>query len=201
MNKCTQCEKTAIQQYGDNFLCLDCLEKLSLIHHRENEQRHREIMYNMQMANSAEQYMNEVLGGGGKPSFDLQAFYASRNIKSNTVNVNNSIVGNISTEEVGNIQVSLEKINQSGGVEIAQKLHELASAVLSAPNVRNEKKNELLEQLSLLSEQASLPIQNRKTGLIKAASNALKESASTITSIPGAWEKIEPIIKQLTSST
>lgn len=198
MNKCTQCDKNAIQKYGDNYLCLDCLERLSNIHHRSNEQRHREIMYSMQMTNASEKYINESMGlPSDRLSFDLSVFQPSRNIKLSNVNVNNSIVGNISTEEVGNINVALEKINASGDTGTASKLHELTVAILSAKEIDVAKKNEVLEQISLLSEQASLPQQNRKPGIIKAAASAIKETANTITSVAGAWEKIEPIIKGL----
>lgn len=198
MPKCTQCDKPAIQKYGDNYLCLDCLERLSLIHHRANEQRHREVMYNMQMANVAEKDLNEVLGFPSQgPSFDMSVFKPSRNIKLSTINVNNSVVGNISTEEVGNIQVSLNKINSGGDTETATKLHELTSTIISAQEIDVEKKNEILEQISLLTEQISLPAQNRKKGIIKAAASAIKESAATITSLASAWEKIEKIINHL----
>lgn len=198
MQKCTQCSNNAIQKYGGNYLCLDCLEKLSNIHHREKEQLHRELMHNMQMANAAEKHLNEAMGLYGQElSFDLSVFKPSRNIKLSNVNVNNSVVGNISTEEVGNIQVSLKKINAGGDPDTAAKLRELTSAILSAEEIDVAKKNEVLEQISLLSEQAALPPQNRKTGIITAAALAIKDIATTITSVASAWEKIEPIIKQL----
>lgn len=198
MQKCTQCDKNAIQKYGDNYLCLDCLERLSLIHHRDNEQRHREMIYSMQMSNAAEKDMNEITGLHGQElSFDLGVFKPSRTIKLSNVNVNNSVVGNISTEEVGNIQVSLNKINSGGDTETATTLHELTSAILSAQEIDVEKKNEILEQISLLTEQISLPEQNRKKGIIKAAASAIKETATTITSVASAWEKIEKIITNL----
>ena len=197
MRKCTQCDNNAVQQYGDNYLCLDCLERLSNIHHRDNEQRHREMMYNMQLANAAEQQIYDTVGMPGKPSFDLSVFQPSRNIKMSTVNVNNSVVGTISTEEVGNIQVSLEKIYAGGNTEIASSLHELTSALLSEDSLDVAKKNETLEQISLLSEQAALPRENRKAGIIRAASSAIKETASTVSSVATAWEKAESIINQL----
>ena len=198
MEKCSQCEKNAIQKYGENNLCLDCLERLSNIHHRENEQRHREMMYNMQLSNAAERNMYEQVGLSNKPlSFDLSVFNPSRNIKVSNVNLNNSVVGNISTEEVGNIQVSLNKINSTGNQSVAANLHEFTESVLANSEIDTSKKNEILEQVSLLSEQIALPPQNRKIGLIKAGYAALKESISLVSSLADAWVKIEPIIKQL----
>ncbi len=199
LQKCTQCGKPAIQPYGDNYLCLDCLEKISLIQSRSAEQRHREIIYHMQMSNAAEKYINETMSGIGSQelSFDLNMFQPSRTVKLNSVNVSNSIVGNISTEEVGNIQVSLKKINASGDAEAAAKLHELTTAIISTNEIEVERKNEILEQISLLTEQISLPKQNRKKGIIKAAASAIKETASTITSVAGAWGKIETFIAKI----
>lgn len=149
----------------------------------------------MQMSNAAEKQLNETLGMYDQGlSFDLNVFKPSRNIKQTNVNVNNSVVGNISTEEVGNIQVSLNKINASGDAETATKLHEITSAILSSQEIDITKKNEILEQISLLSEQVALPPQNRKKGIIKAAASAIKETIATISSVASAWEKIELII-------
>ena len=198
MEKCSQCDKVAIQKYGDNYLCLDCLERLSNIHHRENEQRHREMIYRMQMANVADKDLNETLGFyGQKPPFDLSVFKPSRNIKLSNVNVSNSVVGNISTEEVGNINVSLEKIHSGGNIDTAQKIHDLTKAILESDEITVDLKNEVLEQISMLAEQVSLPPQNRKKGIIKAALSAIKETASTTASVVAVWEKIEPFLKQL----
>ncbi len=197
MEKCSQCEKNAIQKYGDTYLCLDCLERLSNIHHKENEQRHREMIYNMQMANAAERDLNETLGIYNQaPSFDLSVFKPSRNVKLNNINVNNSVVGNISTEEVGNITVSLKKIHSGGAPEIAQNIHDLTKAFLEAKDISIENKNEILEQISLLSEQASLPSKNRKKGIIKAALSAIKNTATTTSSVVSAWQKVEPYLNQ-----
>ena len=197
MEKCTQCGKNAIQQVGDNYLCLDCLERLSTIHHRENEQRHREMLSNMQMMMEAERNMCEAVGMPYKPSFDLSVFRPSRNIKLSNVNVSDSVVGNISTEEVGNITVSLKRIYASGDKDTAEKFQKITEAILQAQDIDNRNKNEILEQISLLSEQASLPAESRKTGIIKAAASAIKETAKTIGSVAMVWSKIEPLIKQL----
>lgn len=198
MEKCSQCDKVAIQKYGDNYLCLDCLERLSNIHHRENERRHREMIYRMQMANFADKDLNETLGFyGQKPPFDLSVFKPSRNIKLSNVNVSNSVVGNISTEEVGNINVSLEKIHSDGNIDTAQKIRDLTKAILESNEITVDLKNEVLEQISLLAEQVSLPPQNRKKGIIKAALSAIKDTASTTASVVAVWEKIEPFLKQL----
>lgn len=195
MTKCSQCDKPSIGVYGANPLCLDCLERMSNIVHQQNEQRHREMLYNMQLANAAEQDLNEALGfSSSKPKFDLSAFQGAKNVKINSFNVSNSVVGAISTEEVGSIQVSLRNATARGEGAAAEKLHEFTGQVLASPDLSVGTKNELLEQISLLSEQIAAPKENRKAGLMKAAMAAIGSTAETVSSVASAWSKVKDLL-------
>jgi hypothetical protein len=58
-------------------------------------------------------------------------------------------------------------------------------------------KNELVEQIAFLSEQAIAPAKDRKPGLIKATFAALSQAAVTISAMAGAWQAAAPILKGL----
>lgn len=195
MTNCSQCDKPSIGAYGASPLCLDCLERVSNIVHQQNEQRHREMLHHMQLANAADENLNELLGfGGSKPMFDLSTHQGSRNVKINSFNVSNSVVGAISTEEVGNISVSLRNATARGEGVAAEKLHEFTNQIIASSELDVGTKNELLEQISLLSEQIATPKETRKVGLIKAAMTAIGSTAATVSSVASAWSAVKDLL-------
>ncbi|MGZ8217128.1 hypothetical protein [Methylomagnum sp.] len=200
MAKCSQCDKDAIEKYKEHYLCLNCLERISEINFRQNEARDREILYAMQSANAAIEDMNVIGAAVGvpaqRPPYDLSVFRKGNRMNYNSFNLRSSVVGAISTAEVGSMQVSLEGVScQENGLKVGDSIRSFMEAVLSCQDLDANKKNEILEQLGLLSEQAALPTTSRKSGLIKAALSGVKESASTIGLLATTWEKVEPIIK------
>lgn len=197
MRQCSQCDKQAIEKYNESYLCLDCLERISKIQYQRQEARHREILYNMQSANAAVEDMNAIIGYPlHKPPYDLSPFKEGHRMNVNTITLNDSVVGVISTAEVGSINVNLEKVKfQENGLEAANGIHRFMEVVLSCQDLDVARKNEILEQLEMLSEQASLPTQERKPGLVKAALSGIKESASTVGLLATTWQQIEPIFK------
>lgn len=195
MATCTQCDKPAIGGYDGNALCLSCLERVSNIVHQQNEQRHREILYSMHLANVAERHMDAVVGlGNSTPPFDMSLFQPSRNVKVNNINVSNSVLGAISTEEVGSINVSLKNVMSRGETELAQKLLDFTHHVLQSNEIEVQVKNEMLEQISLLSEQMAAPKEGRKLGLMKAAIATIGTTAGTISSIASAWKAVKDLL-------
>jgi hypothetical protein len=58
-------------------------------------------------------------------------------------------------------------------------------------------RNELIEQIAFLSEQAVAPPNERKPGLIKATLGYLTQASGTVSAMAGAWHAAEPILKGL----
>jgi hypothetical protein len=68
---------------------------------------------------------------------------------------------------------------------------------VSDPAISDAQKNELVEQVGFLSEQAVASAKDRKPGLIRATFGALTQAAGTVTAMAGAWQAAAPILKGL----
>jgi phage shock protein A len=55
----------------------------------------------------------------------------------------------------------------------------------------------LLEQVALLSSQATAAVQQGKPEMIRAAIEAIANTAKTITGIARAWQVCEPLLKKI----
>jgi hypothetical protein len=73
----------------------------------------------------------------------------------------------------------------------------LIEAVVNDTSITDTQKNELIDQITLLSEQTVAGAKDRKPGLIKATFSALTEAARTVSSMAGAWQAAEPILRNL----
>jgi hypothetical protein len=115
----------------------------------------------------------------------------------NNIKVDNSVVGSINTGNVQAIDVNLTYLHSVGNDKARDALKVLTEAVVNDTSVSDTQKNELLDQITFLSEQTVAGAKDRKPGLIKATFSALTEAAHTVTSMAGAWQVAEPILRSL----
>ena len=73
----------------------------------------------------------------------------------------------------------------------------LTEAILGASSLDEAQKDELIEQVAFLSEQAVAGAKDRKPGVIKATLGAVSQAAGSISAVAGAWQAAEPILKNL----
>ena len=59
----------------------------------------------------------------------------------------------------------------------------------------NEERQNLLDQVAYLSEQAAHAAKDRKPGMIKATVGAITAGAAAVKSIADAWNIAEPLLK------
>jgi tRNA A-37 threonylcarbamoyl transferase component Bud32 len=117
----------------------------------------------------------------------------------NNIKVDNSVVGSINTGNVQAIDVSLTNLHNTGNDQARDALKALTEAILSDTSTGDTQKNELVEQVAFLSEQAVVNATDRNRGLIRATFSALTQAAGTVTAMAGAWQAAEPILKSLFS--
>jgi hypothetical protein len=115
----------------------------------------------------------------------------------NNIKVDNSVVGSINTGNVRAIDVNLTYLHSAGNDRAGDALKVLTEAVVNDTSISDTQKNELLDQITFLSEQTVASAKDRKPGLIKATFSALTEAAHTVTSMAGAWQVAEPILRSL----
>jgi len=101
--------------------------------------------------------------------------------------------GNI--EDVENIAVNVNSLQQTGNVDPAEALKSLTEATLSSSEISSEKRQELLDLLSELSEQASLvPEQRKKPGVLRAFVSGTGTAFEAAGGLAAAWATWGPAI-------
>lgn len=175
---------------GSEPVCIPC-------EHTFQQSRFMQFAQNAAMLNLAAEELDAIVGFGPRtptlqiPKAPVPPLYY--NIQS--VTVSGGTVGSINLGTARDIQVSLETITQNGNLGVADKLADLANAILNASDADDGAKNELFEQVSFLTQLASAKPDERKPGAIKAVLSAVKEGAGAICAAAGAWSAVEPQLK------
>ena len=116
------------------------------------------------------------------------------------IHVADSVVGSINTGTVQRVDVNLTYLKQGGNKDVADALQKLTEAIVNEPELPSTDKNNLLDQVDYLAEQASCAAKDRRRGMIKAAMDSLgsfAHSANSITTIAVAWEHVAPLLQSL----
>lgn len=72
-------------------------------------------------------------------------------------------------EIIGDINQSINQVQSAGSEEIANILKELSQAVIGDPKLEKQNRQEAIENIRTLAEQASIPEGQRTMGVVKAA--------------------------------
>jgi hypothetical protein len=133
-------------------LCLDCYFKYSQIMHDQLENLERQ-------SNHAVQQMEFISGVHGvapkypprpKPTYIQGA-------KLNNITVNGGIVGTINTGTVGTVDQSITFFNAQGDGKTGNALKVLSEAILASADLTRNQRDELMQLLSEIAKQASVP--------------------------------------------
>jgi len=196
MAKCNQCGKPAVQEYNGNPLCVDCLTKLANVFQKQEELRQREIVILMQQQQAAESDICEAMGfPPPPPKYDFTHLQPPGNYTLHNIKVSDSVIGSVNSGDVERIDVAMTNIQNSGKNEIADALKSFTEAVLENAEITSELKNELIQNLSFISQQVSIPEGARNQSVIKSVLSGIKEGVSVTTSLVTLWTKVEPIFK------
>ena len=136
----------------------------------------------MAMENRAAADLESIVGLPGMlPRIQIPPL-PSAPLTPNNFKVDNSVVGSINTGNVRAIDVNLTYLHGAGNDKARDALKALTEAVLNDASISDAQKNELIDQITFLSEQTVAGAKERKPGLIKATFNALTEASRTVSS-------------------
>ncbi len=113
------------------------------------------------------------------------------------LNIQNSSIANLNLgSQLGTINAALQSISgQEGQQELAQALKQLTEAVLSNANLPGSEKQEVVQALSTIAEQAEKKPENRSAGTLKAVVAWLPTILSTAADLTALWDKYVPVIR------
>jgi hypothetical protein len=196
MATCNQCGKPAIQEYNGNPLCVDCLTKLATVFNKQEEIRQRELMILMQQEQALEAEIFSTAGlSPPPPKYDFSHFKSPSNYTLHNINVSGGVIGSVNSGDIATIDVAMTTIQHSGNDEVAKALKTITEAVLNNEELSNELKNEIIQNLSFVSQQVSVPPENRNQGVLKAVISGIKEGVNTASSLIDIWLKVEPVFR------
>ena len=105
------------------------------------------------------------------------------------IEMHNSTVGMLNTGEMlgESITANVSTLAASNQYQIAEAFQNITEAVKASQDISSQQQTEILEQLELLSKQATLAPSERKAGLIKPALSALATSLSAGGGLAEIW--------------
>ena len=109
-----------------------------------------------------------------------------------TINVDRSVVGVINTGNVKKMEVALNDIKNQNP-ELEQKLKEFTEAVLREASLSVEAKNDIVEQLSVLTAHMAMPQKSRVSTVIKALVTSIAANLAS-TGLIEHWQAIKHML-------
>jgi hypothetical protein len=192
MAACSQCGRPAIWEIGGHPICLEHWALFQSVNQRSIE--------NLQLQmNDAEIEMAQSVG---MPEMLAVAFakreaLIRRPVAQQTTNVaiSHSVVGAVNTGTVKTLSVKMESLSKTpGSEEVAKALRAIAEGVLKTEALSAETKNEAVEQITYLVEQATAPPAERKTALVRAVMVALMKTLSVTADLVAVWNQWGPAV-------
>jgi hypothetical protein len=152
--------------------------------------------YEHEVLVDGKQQIERVLGCDLQPIPELDSDLQSTS--NPTIHIQNSNVANLNLgSQVGMINAALQSI--SGGNtqqrEFARAVEQLTQAVLSEATLQAADKQEVVDVLSTVAEQAAKKPEERSKGTLKAAVAWLPTAISAAKNLKDLWDTLCPIIK------
>jgi hypothetical protein len=187
---CGNCGKPAIVEMEGLPVCIDCEFKFQ-------QTRYMQFAQNAAMLNHSSRELGMMVG---MPHLANEieippAPVPPLHYNNQVVSVTGGVVGSINFGNVQEIKVKIEALTQSGEVGLADALASLTNIILNHDDMGEAAKDELLEKVAFLTDQAAAAPSDRKPGIIKTVVTALKEGASTLKTVADAWGALEPLLK------
>ena len=115
-------------------------------------------------------------------------------VKMNNINVSNSVVGTINTGTIGVIDQSISALAHTGATDLAQAVKELSEAILRSGDLTSNQKNEVVEGLSVVAEEAAAPQERRRNAVARAIIQNAEKITSLANDITDVCQKWWPVL-------
>lgn len=197
--RCHNCPKNAMFEVGPAegriSLCLDCYIRFQNVIDQQLEDHERHI-------NFLTAQMESVVGFPGilprYPERRGRVIHTGA-LTLNNIHVSNSNVGVINTGTLQNVDATVTVLKSEGNAELANSIAALAQAVIELHDVADSTKNQVLEILGALSQEAVVPKDKRKTGVMRALISELSNLLGSVAALAALWAKAKALFEQLFS--
>ncbi len=183
--QCSQCSRPAVASMSGQNLCVEHAAMMANIVQRQQEQSaaminflHEQIEYTMGVPSSGPRI--------AIPQPPPTVVHRG-NVTTNQFRIDRSVIGAVNTAEVAKIEVSMNNIQNQDSTDFTAAIKELTEAFAANAELQEAKKEELLEILSYLSNQATLPEQQQQKTLIKRMLGRVPQIIGTAADLTALW--------------
>jgi len=113
----------------------------------------------------------------------------------NNIRVDKSTIGVLNTGTIQSVDTAVTTLQQSGEERLSQAILQLAQAVLANTEVQNERKNDIIEILSILSAEATAPKERRRSKAMRPLLQQLAKLVSMAMGLAELWKRVRPILE------
>lgn len=180
-------------------LCLDCMAKHQHLT-QQAEQSRRDQLEILMRAHNYYSYQMDMISGVSTPKYQIpqRAPVLRRNeVTLQNIKIDRSSIAVLNTGSIGSLDLAIGELGNAGESEAAKAFREITQAVASSDDLDTVRKNEVLDTLSIVAAEATVPEPQRR----KASMRALLTDTATVLGGVGAlaqlWQQFGPVILQL----
>lgn len=188
---CTQCHAAPIMcSVQGHHLCLSCATKFESMLASQASRRDTEFRQQAATLNFLSDQMGHFLPGMTRPRLNLPPAAVHAQHIDQSITVDRSVVGAINTGTIRDLTVSLDKISQTAGEDVAAQVRELVTAVTAAMEFSATDRQQILEHLTAISEQAARPPESRQTSVLGSLKTNLDRWLTPSAKCASLWSAI-----------
>lgn len=182
---CSQCSRPAVASMSGQNLCVEHAAMMSGMVQRQQAQNAAMINYLTEQI----EYTMGVPSSGPRIAIPQPppTVVHQGNVTNNQFRIDRSVIGSVNTAEVAKIEVSMNNIQNQDSTDFTVAIKELTEAFAANSELQESKKEELLEILSYLSNQATLAEQQQQKTLIKRMLSRVPQVIATAADLTALW--------------
>jgi len=119
--------------------------------------------------------------------------------KMTNIHLSNSVAGVINLGAIHSVDQTVSALITLGEPDLANAIKELTQATASSSVLAQAQKNELIEILGFLAEQAATPPQSRKSGMVASMLEKAPAILALANDVADTYQKYWPIIEAVFS--
>jgi len=174
-------------------LCLDCYIRYQNVMWQQQKMAERQINYSTAAMESMAGLPPGILPRYPDPGAVIQ----TGDVTLNNIHISNSDIGVLNTGTIESIDATLTVLKTEGNAGLAAAVTALSEAVIKSQKITVEQKNQIMELLDALSEQAVAPREKRKTSVVRAVFGELSGVLSGIATVAGLWQKASSVFQKV----
>jgi hypothetical protein len=188
---CSQCGRPAIVKIQEHPLCVDCNYKVQMAEWMRYEQYASHMNFLLDHAEAVTGVYGVVNRMHIPPP---PAIVQGGQMVFNNIRVSNSVIGVVNTGDVKSIDSVVTTVKGKGDEKLAIALRDFTQAVLDTQDLPQENKNEVLSQLSFLSQQI-VTEPKQAPSVMRSILSGIERGIHTSASLVTMWPLLYALLK------